>query len=642
MQLFCNGKPLDLYENAEVQFTQENPLFSFDNLKCERTTQIKLPSTKTNDEIFALARVPATRGEGMRRRFDAKMILSGITKEGYLYVSNYNGKDYAAIFVTGEFVALQRAKDAGKIQEIITPNVMTLWGNPVDANTARAEVWKCIKYMQEKQPMPIPIPSYRLKYVLEECAAALGFTINLPAAVNYLRIIPAKLQEYSASGLISSQPHIPANVIMNELLQYDKLFEPCDKVLYNAVGESYYWQDPLPPYIYQDEQRVNFDRVEAYGTLKGLRAKMDVLLTFNTDAAGYFIYSGTDYNEHGDYPGNPEDYWATSNASVYGSVQTDPGGLDGGRVLISGNLYTFRREGLALPNPDYEAGETNNYLIPAGTEFAIMNTEDVKPGFTYAELQAAPSGTTFRAFKFENSNGQSYNTAGQPDYSLEVEVRTPTPEENEQVPLYPNLPDVTFIELLKLVSYLTGTFITFDDATRVISFTNLDLEASALDISSNIISIKEIRRTFADWGRHNIVTFTHDDTLFKAEHITIVYDIDNDTLTVDNEIGKIFASEGSMFGTAVYMRNMFEDISKDTICNAISSSDLLQRVTLVKNNAIARLCATSTQVEAEARLSLLEYYRIKPETIIYVNGLRYVWTSRQWQKNVVKFTLAKI
>lgn len=638
MQLFCNGRPLDLYENSAVQFTQENPIFSFDNLKCERTTQLKIPKTSTNDEIFALSRIPATRGEGMRRKFDAKMILSGITKEGYLYVSNYNGKDYAAIFVTGEFVALQRAKDAGKIKDIITPNVTTLWGNPVDANTARTEVWKCIKYMQEKRPLPIPIPSYRLKYVLDECAAALGFNLTLPSAVNYLRIIPAKLKEYSASGLIVSQPNIPASSIMNQLLQYDRLFEPCEIVLNNAVGESYYWQDAEPPYVHQPEQRVNFTRVEQYGKMQGLRAKMDLILTFNSDAAGYFIYTNTEFYQSTGY----EPYGAPSWARITSNLETTDGALSGGSVLINGNVTRFEREQLALPNPDYEQGETNNYFIPAGTEFTLINTQDVKPGFTYSELQAAPSGTTFKAFKFEDSTGRPYNIYGQPAYSLEVEIQTPKAQENELVQLYPNLPDVTFVDLLKVVSYLTGTFINFNDATNTITFENLDLDASALDISNKIISIQEIKRTFADWSRRNIVTFTHDDTLFQSDYISIVYEIDNDTINAENEIGKIFASEGSMFGSAIYMRNMFDNISKDTICNATQGSELLQRVTLVENSAISRLCAQSTQVEMTVRLALLEYYQIKPNTIIYVNGLRYIWTSRQWEKDVVKFTLAKI
>ena len=58
MQLVCNGSRLDLYENTDLQFMEENPLFAFDNIKCERTTSFKLPATPTNDRVFSLARIP--------------------------------------------------------------------------------------------------------------------------------------------------------------------------------------------------------------------------------------------------------------------------------------------------------------------------------------------------------------------------------------------------------------------------------------------------------------------------------------------------------------------------------------------------------------------------------------------------------
>ena len=57
MQLLCNGVFVDLYENTKIQFTHDNPLFAFDSLKCERTTQFKLPTTKKNDSLFESCRL---------------------------------------------------------------------------------------------------------------------------------------------------------------------------------------------------------------------------------------------------------------------------------------------------------------------------------------------------------------------------------------------------------------------------------------------------------------------------------------------------------------------------------------------------------------------------------------------------------
>ena len=634
MQLVCNGEILDLYENASLQFTQDNPLFAFDNIKCERTTQFKLPRTKTNDNVFMLSRLPETKGDGMRRKYPAQLRFSGLNKDGYLYVSSFDGKDYNAIFVTGELVGLQRIKNVGKIQDIISPTNTTLWGSPADANTARAEVWKCIKYLQEKSPMPVPIPSMRLKSIIEMCATALGVNITLPSGVNYTRIIPSKLKEYSSRSIIQSAKHTPANVIVNELLQYDRLFEPCTMALQIPVGDVYYWQDPEPPYSHQPEQRVNFNRKELIGTIKGLRAKVDLRMTFNADAAGFGIYTGASYAEKPDY----DTYWAAAWASLDADVQSPASSPR--CAYINGFVSRFETYDVLLPNPDYDDPSENEYIIPAGTEFTFLRTADIKAGFTYADIQAAAIGDSFRAFKLENNN-VAYTTGGQPDYSLEVNVYTDTPEENAQVLLYPNLPDVSLVDLLKIVANLTGKLLCYSDRNGV-TFEDLDLTTAPVDLSQKLLSKKELSRGFNKWAQNNIVTFTHDETMLQAEYMQRVYAIDNENLAQTNELSTMYASEGSMIGDALYMRNMQKDISKDTLCRANSTAAELLRVTLPKNTTLAQLCYMSTQFEVEVRMGMLEYNAIAPKTLLLINGTRYVWTASNWQKDVAKFTLAKI
>ena len=126
MQLLCNGVLLDLYDNAGLQFTHSNPLFAFDDLKCERTTNFKLPATPTNDRVFSLAKIPAYSGEGMRRKFTCKLQAGAVVRDGYLYVANFDGKDYNAVFVTGELVGLQRIKDLGKLSELKEYDLSTI------------------------------------------------------------------------------------------------------------------------------------------------------------------------------------------------------------------------------------------------------------------------------------------------------------------------------------------------------------------------------------------------------------------------------------------------------------------------------------------------------------------------------------
>lgn len=201
-RLLCNGVALDLYDEAGLQFTHKNPLFAFDNLECERTTQFKLPCTKTNDALLSLARVPAYAGTGMRQRFTAQLQDGVTVKNGYLYVSNYDGKDYAAIFVTGELVGLQAIKNLGTLAEIMSfTNKETLGGSSVAPSAATNDIWKNVLY---KYPTgELLRPSIQLNELYNAVCTAHSITAQpLPASVAGVRIIPDKMngiQETSIS-----------------------------------------------------------------------------------------------------------------------------------------------------------------------------------------------------------------------------------------------------------------------------------------------------------------------------------------------------------------------------------------------------------------------------------------------------------
>lgn len=89
------------------------------------------------------------------------------------------------------------------------------------------------------------------------------------------------------------------------------------------------------------------------------------------------------------------------------------------------------------------------------------------------------------------------------------------------------------------------------------------------------------------------------------------------------------------------MRNETEEIKKDTLCMALTGEEFLSRVTLPLNAGLQHLCDMSTMFKVNIRMSALEYYQITEKTLLNVNGTLYIWTGRQWQKNVAQFTLAK-
>jgi hypothetical protein len=181
-----------LYDNASVQFTHDNPLYAFDKISCERTTQFKLPSTPTNDRVFALARIPAYSGEGMRRKYDAQLQMGSVVRNGYLYVDSFDGKDYNAIFVTGELVGLQQIAQLGKISEIMTYDDTEFLNNyGISPQTGKDTLWCGVEYNKPNED-PI-IPSIGLKQLYNTIAEKYELNVQaFPAELEGFRIVPAK------------------------------------------------------------------------------------------------------------------------------------------------------------------------------------------------------------------------------------------------------------------------------------------------------------------------------------------------------------------------------------------------------------------------------------------------------------------
>jgi len=188
MHIDLSGESLDLYAGQAVTFTNTNPLFAFDKIACERTTQFNVPLTAKNMRLFGCAHVPAYYGEGMRRKFTARMVDGVVVKSGYLYISGYNGKDFQAVFVCGQLVGLQALKNAGKLGEAGTFTDSAVWGaTPINASAAASARFASVYYYQDNGAI---YPSASLKYIVDTIANELHVDIALPTEANGLRIIP--------------------------------------------------------------------------------------------------------------------------------------------------------------------------------------------------------------------------------------------------------------------------------------------------------------------------------------------------------------------------------------------------------------------------------------------------------------------
>ena len=408
MRLLCDGVVLDLYDNAGLQFTHKNPLFAFDKLECERTTSLKLPCTAKNDKVLKLARIPAYDGIGMRRKFTAQLQSGSIVKDGYLYVDAFDGKDYNAIFVTGEFVGLQAIKNLGKLKDIITfSEVATLGGSAVSPSAAVGNIWENVNY---KRDAGVALsPSIELDGLYNAICEKYGIEAPaLPTGAAGVRIVPAKVQgadnDMQFKCVIIDQQGQPTTP------------EPTDD--YNELTyDSTLFTEEVTDY------RVRILSVYQYFHAMQFKAKTNLKISF------------------------PDDFPNTIYLYDLSEEHDDP---------TSGHFYGDR----CFTSDSSTQSETHitRYGQPwAGREVEI-NAGDC---FTFVDERY------YANFRTPNIGGGYLYTSGfmlgdQPTMAVDFLLHVKTePESGDLARLQDNLPDITFTELLKTIAALSGRVLNY-------------------------------------------------------------------------------------------------------------------------------------------------------------------------------------
>lgn len=593
MQLVCNGVALDMYANTNLQLKHENPLFAFDNLKCERTTNFKLPATPTNDRVFDLSKIPAFSGEGMRRRFDAQLQAGTITKNGYLYVSSFDGKDYNATFVTGELVGLQKIKDLGKIKDIMTYTDTVQVGSSLQYGYAARqnnERWANIRYA--KPTAPLVRPSVCLSKIYSDIIAQENLTAEaLPAQAQQLWLISAMkaIEQNVTFGVRVLDPSQPSGTSpaspYNSATSDVSIFET-EETEYGIIVNS------------ADGYEANqFFKVVQF------KAKTDIIL---------------------EIPDNWEETQYIFDLSLTHDGG-DAGHFYGGRYFTDGGI--FDTETHIYPQGEPLAGRS--VQIAAGECFSFVDSRYYQ-NFRIDIMGQYRYNSGF--FLQENSEADFAN-----DYNLVVKTDGDL-KNGDLCRLQDNLPDITFIELLKIFAAVSGRVLAYDDA-RGIYFDEVSFSDWGVKEIGKITKRGEVKRVFSDYVKRNIIDYKSEDGILFP--ISTAYTINNDNLSDEKTLMTIPFSEGEQnkdYPMQVYIVAQSEE---PTLASDAGEDVLLQRVQLPKNNNIQALCDASTQIKIDARMPLLTYDGIKPDTALLVDNSQYLWTDRSWQKDVAQFTLAR-
>lgn len=652
MKMICNGVALDMSDGVNLSFERENILWAFDDLKCERTQQFRLPATTTNERVFGFAGNPAFDGVGMRKRFEAQLQDGVVVKDGYLYISQFSKREYSAIFVTGEYVGLQRVRDAGNVSELYN-------GANVTVTSSLTEPWHTAREsLQETDGMLFANVSYLAEYatftddngktilrtypsvafgrVVKNACEAAGLRINWDGAVNInsLRVIP------DTPNIVDEEVRFISTPVSDAESRGGAM---------NSVTASADWLKPSPVKMYRTIATMNelqqpiFVRNEEWATLMGWRTNKPITLT---------IPSAESLPHLGEKLGIVFDYFGGYN--YLEGLQTTQGierhPYDDDETIPSIHQYFHNGKIEVIPGtPAPIAGRKID--IPAGVTFAFYFFNQ----FNFIGGQK-PSrvGEEFTAWTFGSAGSIGLDAF---DFNVRINTTGAQEEDDRATPpilyntysIYDNLPEISLLDALKVIAYASGKTLTYSDREGF-AFSNYALSLDNLtDITHRVLTIDNVERGVAKMQQHNVVEFDSGDYVTASESVNVDYSIANDNLTAEAKtLFKIPYSEG---GTApylgyVYVHNGAEDDVDKPIIAIVSedqlSSHYLSKLYLPKDVTLQAYCDVATTINVSVRMTLAEFDSLTDYSVIVIDGVPYSWTVVKWSGNVAKLALVKI
>ena len=681
IQLICNGVEVDVPRGTSIAWKNTNILFAFDKASCERSLTFTLPSTATNDTVFELCRLPQYVGQGFRRLYDAEYRDGLLVKRGYAYVTQSQKSGYNVTLVVGELTALKRLKDAGKVGEVLPDAAITVPKAAVDARQAEYSGMKVLKTVHTDLTQNI-MPSWCFRPLLVDVLNELQVPFALPSVAEELRIMIKGLNGAKTSVKFKNVRHSDVTGPYAGAEAYDKYntltvsddtivevfqnmqlhaYSYGNGVLFNSPQWEYDHRGVYTPMPIRantllfgvvensydiEEWSYNSD---AYHTLR------ECTLTFPSDFPDDAIVKILHYDG-----GTGCDFFKFHSAPVDGSGYPQ--------------YYIYHTEDdEAYPTgyswiKDCAAETTVSRSFDASTGIADTTWDDATdtPNTSLAGITITlPADTYFIITKREDyacaydANDREFIYDYQPrfnDYEYDIEVEadiidTPT---DWTFSKRQNSPDMTAVDMLKTLANVSGKVLYYTDANGITFEDLLTSDFTPLDLTSKLISIKNLKPRFSDYDKANIVKYKDDDMTTQQDMISIDYESNAAMLKgektlqtlpfscVSNSRVFVGSETGEYFDRARIVDGNNKKPSADVLLTINANDTYTQRVPLIKNPTIQQLCKEPLTIEATLHMSNYEYSKIQPFSLIHINGVDYVWTESSWQKGTATLTLSKL
>ena len=568
------GRVLDLPANFKLQFVKKNPIFAFDELEVERTTTFAVPKTPNNLLALGFANDFHRRGEMMRRKVEAQMQSGTVTRDGYLYVGTFNGSEFECIFVTGELLFLQQLRDLGDISQFIDDTIY-------EKNTS--SIWNArlspdIKWgrIRYKTDGAIKLSS-NLSDIVDMVLANSGAAVNISTLgidLSQYRIISGANKGISETQITINRTFLSYPVIGSQ-----------DPVLMNNISVNI--SGVLSKVDERNKPLIQLRNNIGYaGYVRCLKAEQDLLLSF-PDETSDTVFLGTP-NESGgwDFLG---DYSFTKS---------------GGTLVVTGSPLAGR-----------------SVDIPLGQTFCIVYLYD---------------------YVYEQSSGGVLTNGWQIDptpISVSCVVSGKSAQPNgSNIRLKDNLPEMTVVELLKVLATISGRLLSVEGGEVVFKDS---VDGDILLDGLHVIKWSALTRDFSDYAQRNIIEFESDEQLAQADRVVTVYTLDNDNIETNKGLLTIPMSEGSRaWDGAQFVLFVRGDFDGYTL--SAGGVTYLEQVTLPKNASLQNILDKSTSLTMECRFGMFDFDRLTANKLIYFDGGRWVWTEAQWSNGIARFSLSQV
>lgn len=578
MSFNVGGKFLDLPSDFDLQFLKQNPLFAFDDLECERTTSFRVPKSPNNMDIFGFSNDYHRYGMSMRKRIAAQLQNGIVVKDGYLYVSQFSENEFECIFVTGELLFLRDLRDAGMINQFIDRELICALNSPIiNAISSKNNNAARVRYKTDGYINP----SWLLPYIAQEVFTNSGTSVDFGSVLSSIdgyRII---------SGSRNGVP--PTQLQLNRTYSH----MPTENEPYPIENDlSIVGDDTLEGIIYTDSSVLvqmvtnSWDNpILLYGYFKQWVTRQKITIKFADDTSSNIFLA-------------------------YASI--------GSAIDFLGD-YSFSRNGDGSVNYFGTPLAGREVVLDAGQKFMLLTIDDLH----YVDEQPiAVGGWSISSFPL-SCDVTITGVDNQPD--------------NAYIRVRDNLPEITAVELLKIIAALIGTLLSVRDGKVV--FVDNAISGSVKNVVD--IDVYNLTRSFIDYAQSNIIDFDSDEKLNQNGRLSARYKIVNENIDLEKTLFTIPLNEGDTSTedgeNALYVRGEYDGYTL-----GIGDYGLfMQRVELPMNDSLKHILDVSTSVELRCKMYLDEFDKLRAENLIYYDGAKWIWTDAKWSKGIAVLSLSK-